>query len=926
MQNRDGNELGYIKSNLLTQKNIPSDEKKQIENAQTPGEIAIVLFRNGLFAMYNRWNDHMTKNGLMATAEEMNNIREDDNTNGWYWLLKNDKGIKIFDKYVALDITPDNTFFLRSFTVDNKTMLYHLLRSEQGISVVRNYFIPHNRIPSGLDLTMPPDETINIWQQMLLAPHGHEVFYYLLQIGYKPTRADITFIHSRLKQDIWAIILHNQKIFYLLQELLNCGVYPDFIRLYISTSGFEKSMLEALNSSKKYYEAMTSNAGVESTRKLLDNTLDRLNIIIKAAKELKLQYNIEPESEFGSLLIQDYIANNRNYRNFLYFLYQMTCYEPVANLPLKIIFRIAIKMQLALNFHDIQQLMADNKRWSFAGFHTMESLRDYAQDKFKIYTHCDRALTFYDSLRTKGNPRQQILAQWLMSREAGLTFKTDNIPVEQTDSSFINNSMLGGEDLQKYLTPYSHKLSNDKNPFDTFNLILNESLRLLDLIKFNPDYDTSRRMILHLSKKRGELQNLFLTDEKKMTLLQRIIGILKEYSTDRQTIPAVLEYLLHLPILHPRTNKIDAFGNYLELNEEIKLKNVINPVYSGSNVNYIHEIFNNFIAHYRSEFGQWHFTYPPNNDGEIITTQLRAWQEDLMNSRGDRHTTFLDFIRANTITIHGKKAINCNVVLRCSINDISSLKQTCLIRTTEDNAIYFYSNYHHSKPIHIFLDKNIIKLFDDLIKNDSKPRPLNDLEFMKIYHDISMDIAYLIYEANIFDLCHKLNDTENKNLYTHWLRANGGQKIGGFLADSIAEKHFGEHATIGRTTSKSQNWTIKNDKLVCEYSASFNTLISNPDGLSYCKPKNNDFAELHTDQKDSELETILQVDAEIELTITNDGTWSCVKPRLIRYEVSSSAAFTDTFKPLFISPMNNIDNLLELSGQTKTNLKNLMTF
>lgn len=160
-----------------------------------------------------------------------------------------------------------------------------------------------------------------------------------------------------------------------------------------------------------------------------------------------------------------------------------------------------------------------------------------------------------------------------------------------------------------------------------------------------------------------------------------------------------------------------------------------------------------------------------------------------------------------------------------------------------------------------------------------------------------------IINQKINSLCDELKNTDKKDkeLYAAWLKKCGGQKTHGYLTAPFDENHFGNNIGLGKSNTKSMDWTIKNNQLVSTYSAEIRTLNSLDSGDQYSKPQGQPIIQTATNPDDIEylmknldkLDPLIKVNGKVVLTIKKDeNNHSMVIPKLVELKLDCSSCIT----------------------------------
>jgi len=170
----------------------------------------------------------------------------------------------------------------------------------------------------------------------------------------------------------------------------------------------------------------------------------------------------------------------------------------------------------------------------------------------------------------------------------------------------------------------------------------------------------SDRAATILYKLENEYEKIDPNDTDLRFIIYNIITRIKSSANDIEAMHKVMEYVLHLPI-QPTGKNEQSYGNYLHVSEPLQAEGVkklpsTKPL-SGANLNYLNDLFSDFLKIYKPVSHQWHFDYTKRENGEILTPGIAEWKTEMTDTSGiEENKAVPDFKR--TATINGNEYNN----------------------------------------------------------------------------------------------------------------------------------------------------------------------------------------------------------------------------------------------------------------------------
>lgn len=422
-----------------------------------------------------------------------------------------------------------------------------------------------------------------------------------------------------------------------------------------------------------------------------------------------------------------------------------------------------------------------------------------------------------------------------------------------------------------------------------------------------------------------EISNQFYGDTLLIQFFEELMIVIASANNDAEAKQRAMEYIMHLPVIHLQGRDLVSFGNFLGASEPISAikYHSFKAPFRDSSLFYLKDLFFDFIHLYRDVVNQWHFSYPQNMNGEIMTERLAEWQKGLMNQ--DPNNAYIDFTR--NIDIDGQKGFRCCLITMESIPEDSVLNKLLnfttgagILRVHNPNEVYFINKSKNNRLEKIDLSADMLLMWDKSFILASQIINISADEF-SIISELSSELAHKIIDENIFNFCNQLNvSSGHKELFINWMKSTGGQEVNRFVDFSMLEMHFSEEPlALFRCNALVGNWVIKNNKPTFFYSVALKTII----GLSsreYCKFKDNQFIQLvdsdFIDNNKEELSDLMRINSEVELNISRNNLGEFeVKPSLVKYEVTCLEALTDSGKTLLSSPDKKPEIMSQLCPQ-----------
>lgn len=420
----------------------------------------------------------------------------------------------------------------------------------------------------------------------------------------------------------------------------------------------------------------------------------------------------------------------------------------------------------------------------------------------------------------------------------------------------------------------------------------------------------------------------------------KIIYIINQSSSDAEALQSVMQYVLSIPVEDDYYDDM-SYGDFLELHSDVPIKISTLPTthpLSLENLKDLHQTYKKFLNAYIptvSKTPLWEFSYPKNDNGEIMTPMIQFWQDQMMeefvdNTASNKATK--DFKRS--FAINGdlaniiperleKNAKNLCSVSLYSIESVENLQQEkdtafiILIRTKKDKpaAVYYLNNSNHEDLCKIKMSEDQLKEFDE------EMHPTSKIQFIHIYRlseEQINSLSPIMHKLREDDILHNINklceNLDNKELVAAWLKKCGGQNLSRFMDYAFMEKHLGEVMAIGKIVPTNINWVVKENPLTkkneatLEYSIEIKSVVINGD--VYAKHHSDIFVKLY---KNPELinehiegfDTILTVKAELVASVEkNHNKQFVIKPKPTVLHLTSNALL-NTGKQLLQSPAEN---------------------
>ncbi|MBA2711111.1 MAG: hypothetical protein H0U57_11035 [Tatlockia sp.] len=474
----------------------------------------------------------------------------------------------------------------------------------------------------------------------------------------------------------------------------------------------------------------------------------------------------------------------------------------------------------------------------------------------------------------------------------------------------------------KHTFPFKLELAKEWKT-DAFKLILEESFTLCDPLPIKNNFSLSRQILTHLANLKVRLGK-HTSHQHLARMLENLMTTISGSSNDADAMQKAMEYLVHLPVVHLQSSDIVSLGSFLAVSEPVMKINdgSIKQPFRDSNVLYLKELFKDLIKFYRNVDHQWHFSYPQNSNGEIMTEKLAEWQAGLMIKNSNN--AHRDFER--NLTIDGHPGFKCSLISVESTPEKNVLEKmlsytegACILSIKNPNEIYFISKSNKTYLEKIELDSANCLTWNQT-STSTNPIDLSYEEFTRISEQ-SNALATKIIEENISTFCDQLSVSANhKKMFADWLNRSGGQEVNRFVDFSLLEKHFGEEQfAIFRAQSLIQNWVMRNNKPTFFYAVGIKTIIGS-DSKEFCKFNDRQFIQQIPSEfisnYDEKLSDILRINAEVELNIVKNNLGEMVvKPSLVKYEITSPHNLTDSGRILLNSPEKNSKIMSQLRSK-----------
>lgn len=456
--------------------------------------------------------------------------------------------------------------------------------------------------------------------------------------------------------------------------------------------------------------------------------------------------------------------------------------------------------------------------------------------------------------------------------------------------------------------------------------------------------DYSIRMLEHLNNQIKDLReaeksvfSFFSTNnELKIFLMENIVAIINEARSDAEAEQRVRFFVMQLPVKHE--DKILPFGDLYGVTTSLKIRPLYNEkVLSAADVEFMKNFMDDFTGFYKNVTHEWQFSYPKNENGEIMTQALAEWQADLIDIKAKEET--VDFGRDISINSNNAKEVFYifipSLPEKPELENLFEEHNPCLIRTKD--SLYFAFN-----PGQEIIEINLknLKEFDDKFHPSDEIQVTTRGTLADALSDFPIDDIVAqegkIIQSYLNQLFKSLDDSpENKELLVAWLKEKGGQHVNRFLDAALAENHFmhPDHKSSNSAypdmslltpTILVQNWIVKDNKITFQYSLDVNAVTltredyANPAGKKFIEKIGLEkINELY--QKKEKFNPLMQINAEVQLKIEKDmNNKAYVKPELVKFDVLCQTSVADSGKIVIHSPEKNKNLMNQLEGKKET--------
>ncbi|MBA2711113.1 MAG: hypothetical protein H0U57_11045 [Tatlockia sp.] len=234
--------LHFVKTYVENQNKISKQDKDSIKQAKSVGEIALILFHNGLFRLYQLLDEHLT-DGIRPSMEQMAQLSTVENTNGWYSLIQNDRGIELFIDLMAKGFRPSYQILTRRYTKEKKTLLEILVSQQANYNQIFykkiHELLQFDILKSTIKGFVKYSSLSNtIKQKMINADSKGELYHQifsnnlfnwyekLLAAGINPTAEDMDYQNDSDERHNWSWLTNSIQGLGILLNLVKLGILP----------------------------------------------------------------------------------------------------------------------------------------------------------------------------------------------------------------------------------------------------------------------------------------------------------------------------------------------------------------------------------------------------------------------------------------------------------------------------------------------------------------------------------------------------------------------------------------------------------------------------------------------------------------------------------------------------------------------------